>query len=76
MDAEGYYLSMSNGCHHGRYCNLNQRIDLMKEELNKAIDMIDGGYRSMGIEHELETLDRMARELLHYEFNKEDESYE
>jgi hypothetical protein len=48
----------------------------MKEELNKAIDMIDGGYRSMGIEHELETLDRMARELLHYEFNKEDESYE
>ena len=38
----------------------------MKEELNKAIDMIDGGYRSMGIEHEL----------LHFEFNKEDESYE
>tara|TARA_R110000868_G_scaffold130620_2_gene340338 strand:+ start:2223 stop:2369 length:147 start_codon:yes stop_codon:yes gene_type:complete len=48
----------------------------MKEELNKAIDMIDDGYRSMGIEHELETLDRMARELLRYEFNKEDESYE
>ena len=48
----------------------------MKEELNKAIDMIDGGYRSMGIEHELETLDSMARELLHYEFNKVDESYE
>ena len=48
----------------------------MKEVLNKTIDMIDDGYRSMGIEHELETLDRMARELLHHEFNKEDESYE
>lgn len=48
----------------------------MKEELNKAIDMIDDGYRSMGIEHGLETLDRMARELLHYEFNKADGSYE
>ena len=48
----------------------------MKEELNKAIDMIDGGYRSMGIEHELETLERMAYELLHFEFNKEEECCE
>ena len=38
--------------------------------------MIDDGYRSMGIEHELETLDSMARELLHYELNQADESYE
>jgi hypothetical protein len=48
----------------------------MKEELNKAIDMLDEGFLSMGIEHELETLQQYAQELLHYEFNKEDESYE
>jgi hypothetical protein len=48
----------------------------MKEELNKAIDMLDQGFLSMGIEHELETLQRYAYELLHFELNKEDESYE
>ena len=48
----------------------------MKEELNKAIDMIDDGFLSMGIEHEFETLERWAYELLHFEFNQADESYE
>jgi PP-loop superfamily ATP-utilizing enzyme len=48
----------------------------MKEELNKAIDMIDDGFLSMGIEHEFETLERMAYELLHFEFNHEKECYE
>lgn len=48
----------------------------MKEELNKAIDMLDEGFLSMGVEHELETLQRYAYELLHFEFNRENESYE
>jgi hypothetical protein len=48
----------------------------MKEELNKAIDMIDNGFLSMGIKHEFETLERMAYELLHFEFNQEKECCE
>jgi hypothetical protein len=67
---------MSNRYNRSGNSNANRRNDAMKEELNKAIDMIDDGFLSMGIEHEFETLERMAYELLHFEFNNEQECYE
>jgi hypothetical protein len=67
---------MSNRYNRSGNSNDNRRNDAMKEELNKAIDMIDDGFLSMGIEHEFETLERMAYELLHFEFNKEEECCE
>ncbi len=67
---------MSNRYNCSGNSNANRRYDAMKEELNKAIDMIDDGFLSMGIEHEFETLERMAYELLHFEFNKEEDCSE
>jgi hypothetical protein len=67
---------MSNRYNRSGNSNANRRNDAMKEELNKAIDMIDNGFLSMGIKHEFETLERMAYELLHFEFNQEKECCE
>ena len=50
----------------------------MKEVLNKLIDELDADFRESGIEHELEQLDALARDMLRIELAMDlhGESYE